>query len=375
MDNPRLTVVQTLPALNVGGVERGTVDVATELVRRGHRAIVISKGGRLVEELKDNGVEHIALGIGEKSLFTLRHVAFLRKLLHDNQADILHTRSRLPAWISYLAWKGMDHEARPHFITSVHGPYTVNAYSKIMTRGENIIAISEFIKDYILKNYPETNERKITVIPRGIDTQKFFHGFQPQTEWLNQWQSEHPALKDKFLITLPARITRWKGQEDFLRIIALLKARNIKIHGLIAGGAEKRQMKFLEELKQFSIDKNISNDVTFLGQRNDLREVMAVSNLILSLAKEPEAFGRTALEALGLGIPVVAYDHGGASEVLSKIFPEGRVMPNNIEAVARLIERFCNAPPAVPDKNPFTLKKMLDETLDLYESCILPTHV
>src|SRR5690242_2595123 len=123
---PRLTVIQTLPALNTGGVERGTLEVAAELVKRGHRSIVVSAGGELLEELVHNGSEHIALSVGNKSLLTLRHIPLLRRILGESGATIVHARSRLPAWISYLAWKGMDPASRPRFVTSVHGPYSVN---------------------------------------------------------------------------------------------------------------------------------------------------------------------------------------------------------------------------------------------------------
>lgn len=369
-----MTVIQTLPALNAGGVERGSVDVAVELVRRGHRAVVISKGGRLVRELAAAGVEHVPLGIGEKSLFTLRHVKTLRKLFHERQADIIHARSRLPAWITYLAWRGMDAGSRPRFITSVHGPYTVNAYSGIMMRGEHVIAVSEFIKNYILKNYPKTDPGKITVIPRGVDTGKFSYGFRPEAKWLARWRSEYPQFHNKLLITLPARITRWKGQEDFLKLMALLRSREINAHGIIAGGAEPRQAGFLEELKRLCARLNIAGHVTFLGHRDDLREIMSASDLVLSLAREPEAFGRTALEALSMGVPVVAYDHGGASEVLGTIFPEGKVAPRDIEAAAELVRKLSQSRPTVPDRNPYTLDNMLEKTLSLYDSCRHPNH-
>ena len=345
------------------------MDVAAELARRGHRAIVLSGGGRMVQELKDAGAEHITLGIGKKSLFSLRHIKTLRGLLRETRADILHVRSRLPAWIGYLAWYTIPRESRPCFITSVHGPYSVNPYSGIMTRGECVIAISEFIKDYITYNYPNTDPGRITVIPRGVDPDKFIYGYQPQAQWLKQWRHEHPGLENKFLIAFPARITRWKGQQDFLEIIATLKSAEIDVHGLLAGGTEQKQSGFLEELKRLSARKGISDDVTFLGHRDDLREIMSISGLVMSLARKPEAFGRVALEALSLGVPVIAYDHGGASEVLGAIFPEGLVPPRDTGAAAELIRKFHPAPPAVPDRNPFTLKNMLDKTLSLYQSC------
>lgn len=140
------TVLQILPELDCGGVERGTLDVAAELVRRGHRSIVVSGPGRLVPQLIAEGSEHINLPVGKKSIFSARLIPMLRKLFLEQQIDIIHARSRLPAWLAYLAWKKLDPLNRPAFITTVHGPYSVNRYSKIMTRGERVIAISEYIK-------------------------------------------------------------------------------------------------------------------------------------------------------------------------------------------------------------------------------------
>jgi len=367
----KLTVLQALPALDVGGVERGTIDVAEELVKRGHRSLVIAAGGAMLEELLDTGSEHFALPIGKKSLFTLQYVSRLRHIIYDNDVKILHARSRLPAWISYLAWRGIDATRRPRFITSVHGPYTVNPYSKIMTAGENIIAISNYIHDYILTNYPDTDPAKITVIPRGVNTKKYFYGFRPDDTWQRQWRQEHPQLQGKFLITLPARVTRWKGQEDFIEIIARLRATEPDIRGIIAGGAHPGKKSFFERLRAKASALGITDNITFTGQRADLREIISVSDIILSLAKKPEAFGRTTLEALCLGRPVVAYDHGGTSEVLQAIFPEGLIAPNDIVGAVKLIKQYRKDRPVVPDQNPFTLQRMLDNTIGLYEDVAL----
>ncbi|MFT7460545.1 MAG: glycosyltransferase involved in cell wall biosynthesis [Planctomycetota bacterium] len=363
----KLIVVQTLPALNSGGVERGTIEVAGELVKRGHRAIVISAGGQLVDELTGVGGEHIDLGIGKKSLSSLLLIRKLRKIIQASGANILHSRSRLPAWISYLAWRAMDKDTRPAFVTSVHGPYSVNRYSKIMTRGEGVIAISDFIHRYIGDNYPDVDLSKISVIPRGINPVKYPYGYKPSPEWLNSWQREQPQLNNRFIITLPARITRWKGQQDFISVIADLKKANINIHGIIVGGAEPRRKAYYNELKTLAAFLGIDKDITFVGHRNDLKEIMSISNLVMSLSREPEAFGRTSLEALGLGIPVIAYDHGGASEVLNKLFPQGLVPALDPFAAAKRALEFHSAPPLVPDSNPFTLANMLDSTLNLYQ--------
>ncbi len=362
-----LTVVQVLPAMEVGGVERGTLEIAEGLVRAGHRSIVISQGGRLVNQLQSHGSEHIEWPIGKKSLFTLRYIKQLRKLLRDASVDILHARSRFPAWISYLAWKGMNENDRPKFITTVHGPYSVNAYSKIMTRGEEVIAVSKFISDYINSNYRGVSQNNITVIHRGVDSAEFPYGFCPDNDWQKKWNIELGDLRDKFILTLPARITRWKGQADFLKIIQGLKITGIPVYGLIAGAPHPRRIKFFNELKKQVDMLNLKDDVNFIGQRSDLKEVMSISNIVLSLAKEPEAFGRTALESLSLGIPVVAYDHGGASEVLGALFPEGLITPNNIKIAIEKISALYQSKPIINRNNPFTRQSMVQKTITLYE--------
>ena len=362
-----LTVLQTLPALETGGVERGTVDVATELARRGHRSLVMSAGGALTAELSAGGSRHYDWPIGKKSPSTLLLAFRLRRFLREEKVDVLHARSRLPAWVSYLAWKNMPAGERPRFITTVHGPYRVGRYSAVMTRGQRVIAVSRYIYDYILANYPGTDPGKLTIIPRGVDPARFPRGHTPGADWLERWRSEQPQLQGKKLVTLPGRITRWKGHEDFIGIVGVLKQSGVNVHGLVAGGAEPRRRGFLKELKRLTVRRGLEHDITFLGARTDLREVMCVSDVVLSLANVPEAFGRTALEALSLGRPVVAYDHGGAGEVLDELQPDGLVEPENAGAAADKSRAFLDTPPAIAANRTFTLERMLDLTLALYE--------
>lgn len=366
MNSRNLSVVQLLPALNVGGVERGTLEIAKELVKRGHRSIVISAGGRLVDELVTSGSEHIQLNVGRKSPLSLRYIPYLRRYFKEENIDVVHARSRFPAWLTFLAWKNMEEISRPRFITTVHGPYSVNQYSKVMTKGQNVIATSGFILNYITENYPDVDRNKITLIHRGVSKTEFPFAYQPDDKWLKIWHDEHPYLSDKFILTMPARVTRWKGHEDFLTILTCLKQQNIPVHGLLAGGSHRRKTAYLEELKEKTRMLGLENEITFLGHRDDIKEIMSISDVVLSLAKIPEAFGRTALEALCLGIPVIAYNHGGAAEVLSKMYPSGSVEPNSTIAVCDKIISFYKQPVPVPDKNFFTLEKMLDNTLSLY---------
>jgi len=361
-----LNVVQLLPALNGGGVERGTLEIAKELVKRGHRSIVISAGGQMVDELVSSGSEHIQLNIGRKSPFSLRHIPFLRKYFKEENIDIIHARSRFPAWLTYLAWKKMDEARRPRFITTVHGAYRVNRYSKVMTKGQNVIATSAFILKYITDNYPDVDINKITIIHRGASKEEFPFTYRPEKKWLMDWNEQHPMISDKFILTLPGRISRRKGHEDFLDILNRLKQQNIPIHGLVVGGPHRRKTAFLEELKEKTRALDLGNEITFLGHRNDIKDIMSISNVVLSLSKEPESFGRTVLEALYLGIPVIAYNHGGVAEILSKMYPYGCVDPNDTAAVCDKITSYYRQPVLVSDKNFFTLDKMLNDTLTLY---------
>jgi len=362
----RLTVVQMLPALDGGGVEKGTLEVARHLVAHGHRSIVISADGRMVAQLQREGSEHIAWPVGAKRLETLRYVKRVREFLHSERPDILHLRSRLPAWIGYRAWRGLDPATRPHLVTTVHGPYTPGWYSSVMVRGERVIAISDMIRAYILKYYPQVDAAIIRVIPRGVDPREYPHGYRPSPEWLREWRAQYPSLAGKYIVTLPARLTRWKGQEDFIALIAGLKRRGLPVHGLLVGDAQPRKQAYAAELQRQAAQAGLATDITFTGHRGDLREIMAVSQAVVSLSKEPEAFGRVTLEALSLGVPVAAYDHGGVAEQLAAIYPAGRVAVGDVHALEQRLADWFKAAPAVPRDQPFTLARMLTATLEVY---------
>ncbi|HEC59451.1 MAG TPA: glycosyltransferase [Methylophaga sp.] len=365
--NKTLTVIQILPALNSGGVERGTTEIANALVKAGHRSIVISAGGRLVEQLENEGTTHITLPIGEKRLSTLKYIWKMRKIIRDIQPDIIHLRSRLPAWIAYLAWKKLPVAHRPHIVTTVHGPYSVNKYSAIMTIGEQVIAVSNMIKNYILDNYQGINPNKIHVIHRGIDPQRYSNEYRPSDAWLTQWQQDYPQLTNQFVMTLPARITGWKGQDDFISCIHRLKSQGIKVQGLIVGETHPRKQAFLAVLKQRIKELDLENEIIFTGHRSDLQNILAVSNIVFSLAKQPEAFGRTTIEALSMGIPVIGYDHGGVAEQLDTLFPEGKVPVEDIQAVVDKVIAWQHTMPSVGTDHPFTLQIMCQKTLEIYQ--------
>ncbi len=367
MSSRKLTVVQVLPALQSGGVERGTLEVGRHLVDHGHRSIVISAGGRLVDRLLQEGSEHVAWDIGKKSPWTLRLIPVLRRFLIENRVDILHARSRMPAWVCYLAWKGMDPKTRPRFITTVHGLYSVNAYSAVMVKGEKVIAVSEASRDYILHHHSAADAQRIVLIPRGVDPSEFPYGYRPPPDWLLTWQTTHPELAGNRILTLPGRITRLKGHHDFIELIAALRARHLDVHGLIVGGEDPNRQAYAAEVRKAVHDRGLDKAITFTGNRSDIREIFAISDLVLSLSNKPESFGRTVLEALSLGVPAVGYDHGGVSEILRTLYPAGAVETGNAAQLIETVTCLLENPAAVSADNPYTLKNMLDSTLALYE--------
>lgn len=363
-----MKVVQVLPELNSGGVERGTLEVASFLVGEGHESLVVSNGGRLVDALERAGSKHIAMPVHRKRPATLLQVPAMRRFLKNERPDVVHIRSRAPGWVTWLAWRGMDPATRPRLVSTVHGFYSVNAYSAVMTRGERVIGVSESIREYILHNYPQVDPQKIRVIHRGVDPAAMPRGHQPDDGWLRVWRDRHPQLADKEILLLPGRLTRWKGQEDFLTLVAELKRGGRPVHGLLAGEAHAKKQAYEQELRVLAAKLGIGDDVTFLGHRSDLREVMAVSDLVLSLSLDPEAFGRVSLEAMALGKKTVGYDHGGVAEQLAALYPQGRVPPGDGSALAETCRRVLDSDelpsPVAP---PFTLESMCRSTLAVYQ--------
>ena len=370
-----MKVLQILPELNSGGVERGTLEVAGYLVKQGHQALVVSAGGRQVGDLEKLGARHITMPVHKKSLASLFQVRPFRELLENEKPDIVHIRSRVPGWIAWLAWRKMNPATRPRLVSTVHGFYSVNRYSAVMTKGERVIAVSESIREYILENYPQTSSKRITVIHRGIVPEMYPYGYQPDTKWLDAWKTAHPDFAQKEVFLLPGRITRLKGHKDFFELIHRLKQEGRNVHGLVAGDTHPNKKAYLDELHVLLGQMNLCENITFLGHRSDVREIMAVSTIVCALSQQPESFGRTVLEAMALGKPVLGYDCGGVGELLGIIFPEGKIPVGNSTALVDRAKIVLDGKPQphVP-KGEFTLESMCRATLDLYDGLLKSPH-
>ncbi len=367
-----MKVVQVLPDLNGGGVERGTLEVAEALVAAGHESLVISAGGEMVAELEAAGSRHIQWDLGRKSLLTLRHIAAVRQWLKQEKPDIIHLRSRMPAWIVWLAWRGLPDGARPHLVTTVHGLYSVSWYSEIMCKGERVIAVSDTVKAYIAQNYPQTDLQRVVRIFRGVDQDAFPYGYKASEAWCEAWFTQYPQLRGKVVLTLPGRLTRLKGHHVFIDLIHRMKAQGIDVCGLIVGGEDPKRKAYAKELVAKVEALELVDDVIFTGARKDIKDIYSISDVVLSLSTKPESFGRTVLESLRLGIPTVGYDHGGVGEILSEIFPQGRVALNDESVLDDTVRRILEENSVPLASNAFTRKTMLDKTLAVYQELVQP---
>lgn len=360
-----LTVVQLIPSMHAGGAERSALEVARALVQAGHRSVVISAGGRMVERLTAEGSEHVVLDIGRKSLSTLGRMFALRRELRRIQPDIVHARSRLPAWMGWWAMKGLN--PKPHFVTTVHGLNSPSRYSAILLRGERIVAVSQTLRDYVLSHYRWLEPGRVRVIPRGIDPEAFPYGHRPDDAWTRAFFAEFPTLAGAPLLTLPGRGTRLKGHHDAIHLIADLKRRGIDARLLLLGAEEPGRETYAAELRDLIASLGLENQVVITPTRDDVRDIYAISALILQLSNKPESFGRTVVEALSLCRPVLGYAHGGVGELLAELYPAGRVPPGDRERLVERAAELLRVAPAIPMLQNYRLGDMQQATLALYD--------
>ncbi|HTN34858.1 MAG TPA: glycosyltransferase family 4 protein [Marinobacter sp.] len=364
-----MRILQALPALYSGGVERGTIEFASDLVKQGHESFVVSSGGPLVEALEERGSIHIQMPIHRKSPLSFGQILPMRKLIWKIRPDIIHVRSRMPAWIISLALRGQPEASRPVVISSFHGMYSVNPYSAIMAKADHIIAVSNCVRNYVLANF-HVPESKLTVIERGVDVD-YFHDRRLDQSWRNQLLSSFPQLKGKKILMMPGRISRWKGQLQFLEVMAEVVRTRPDCHGIVVGGAEPGKEHFMRELGQRRAALGLVDKVTFMGQRSDMAELYSLADAVCHLSTKPEPFGRTVTEALASGTPVIAFNRGGAAETLQACYPEGLVTPDNIpEFASTVLRSLDNETPEIHIPHRFRLEAQTETTLEVYRNAL-----
>jgi len=365
----RLTVVQLLPALHSGGVERSTLEIAAALVAAGHRSLVISAGGRLVEALVAAGSEHITLPVGRKSLHAFATLRALRRQLAAIRPDIVHARSRLPAWLGRLALRGLAAK-RPRWVTTVHGLNSPGRYSGVMCTGDAVICVSDTVRAHVLRHWPATDPARLRVIPRGVDPAAFPRGYLPGTAWRAEWAQQHPALQGGRLLLMPGRGTRLKGHAEAIELLAALRAEGQDLRLWLLGADEPGREAYLDELRRLAKARGVADALVISPPRHDVREAYAVSDLVLQLSTQPEAFGRTVVEALAIGRPVLGWDHGGAGELLRALYPAGAVANGDRAGLVQAARALLAAPAPMPVTIPHTLAAMQSATLDVYDQLL-----
>jgi len=308
----RPVVLQVLPSLVTGGVERGTVDMAASMQEAGWLPLVVSNGGPMVRELDRLGIQHIQLPVHSKNPLVIKaNIERLEEVIRHHQVDIVHARSRAPAWSAYYAAQ----KTGAHFVTTFHGTYNrgpfnlKDPYNVIMTRGEKVIAISNFISDHMQAAYRVDPER-IRVVHRGIDIEKFDPAKVSQERIIqlaNRWR-----LPDGYsVVMLPGRLTRWKGQEVLIEALAMLGRRDVRC---LLVGSDQGRTGYTEELQAMVAKKGLTDVVHIVGECNDMPAAYMLTDVVVSASTDPEAFGRVIVEAQAMGRPVVATDNGAGRE-------------------------------------------------------------
>jgi glycosyltransferase involved in cell wall biosynthesis len=360
-----MKILQILPELNIGGVERGVCDLSKALVEQGHQSFVISNGGKLESSLVDSGGKHISMPVHIKRFKTLKLAKELYEVILDVNPDIIHVRSRMPAWVTYHALKKFKNN-KPVHVSTFHGLYSFPIYSKVMANVDHIISISNTVEDYIKTTYKVPDE-KITVIPRGCDLSEFNQEPLDQS-WKDEWYKEFPQTLNKKIIMLPARITKWKGVDDFINLINLINDETI--HGIVVGPVSKSKQKFFKKLQSKVQKLNLETKITFCGSRSDIVNVYKFADIVYNLSKTPEPFGRTTIEAASVGTKIMGWDHGGTKEILSELFPDGLVKLDDIQALKEKTLELLSDDDKKPKPNTFTSERMINSTLEVYRSLL-----
>jgi glycosyltransferase involved in cell wall biosynthesis len=378
MDN-KITILQVCPRLGSGGIERGTVDVAIALKQAGYHSIVASGGGEMVKELSKAGVEHFELPLYLKSPHgILRNSRLLRDIIVDWNIELVHARSRAPIWVTRRAIKGLDNV---HLVTSCHSPHgkgflnLKKIYNRPISSGERVIAISEFIANYLQHNY-HVPDAKLRTIHRGIDMQ-FFNPENITPNIIPKFKDHYKIPQDKKVILLPGRITRWKGQDTFIKALAQI-ANSHSVHGVIVGRVDSQD--YHKELAKLVADLHLKDNITFIDECFNMPLLYKMADITISSSRKPEAFGRVAVEGQAMQSIVIATNLGATCETVVPNKTGFLIAPNNPQQLADTIKHVLSLPEE--DRNyilrharqhvekSFSKKNMLNKTLNVYKECL-----
>ncbi len=385
-ENKKTVLMQILPALESGGVERGTVDIAKTLKKAEFEPIVVSAGGVLVYQLREAKINHITLPVNSKNPITIfRNIKKLEKLITEHKVDIVHVRSRAPMWSAYYACKNTGTK----LVSTVHGTYSLKFlrwnnflpkrfYNSVMLRADKIIVVSNFIKNYLVENYYGKYAGfadKVMVIQRGVDL-KSFDAEKVSKNRIIDLITKWNLPEDKKIIMLPARFTAWKGHEFLIDALAQVKGNFC----CIFVGSDHGHGKFRKKIEEKVVKSQLSGKVRVMGICKDMSAAYAVSHAVISSSVRPEAFGRVAIEAQAMGRIIIATKIGGSLETIIDKKTGFLVELNDSKKFAEVIDKILNlseeeakeigkAARKHVEEN-FSNEKMCEETLKVYRSLL-----
>lgn len=366
-------IMQIIPELGAGGAEQGCIDIAAEIVKAGGSAIVVSNGGYRLPELARTGALHINLPVDSKNPVTMwRNIGRIRKLIKKHNINIVHARSRAPAWSAWRACKG----TAAHFMTTCHAPYNISGevkrlYNGSIAHGERVIAISRFVADYLLQNY-KIDPENIRVIHRGIALERF-HPTAVSAERMVNLARQWRIPDGSNIIMLPGRITRWKGHHVLIEAMEKLGRKDVFC---VMIGDDQGRSEYREELENAIKEKDLGDRIRIVSQCHDMPAAYMLSTVVVSASTDPEGFGRVPVEAQAMGRPIIATDHGGAQETIVRGETGWLIPPSNSDALAQAIDEALALDPmqrAVLATRSmshiaanFTKSLMAEKTLDVY---------
>ena len=370
-------ILQVVPSLVTGGAERGTIEIAQAIVADGGTAIVASEGGPMENDLKRAGALHLKLPAASKNPIVMyRNVARLERIIEAYNVDVVHVRSRAPAWSALYAARRTGR----HFITTFHAPYNFSnalkkRYNQVMTEGERVIAISEFVAEHVRANY-DVDPARLRVIRRGIDVARFDPD-RVSAERMIQLSTRWRLPDGVPLILLPGRLSRWKGQALLLQALTQLKDLDYRC---VFVGSDQGRTGYRRELESLIGSLGLESRASIMDECNDMPAAYMLSDVVVSASTDPEGFGRVIGEAQAMGRPVVASDHGGAREQLISeqtgfLFPSG-----DAEALAQGLRRALSLAPDLRARlhdqaiarvrSEFSKDQMCARTLALYREVL-----
>jgi glycosyltransferase involved in cell wall biosynthesis len=367
-----LSVLQVTPELNAGGVERTTIEMAEAISRAGGLALIASAGGRLEPDLEASGGKLIKIPAATKNPFAaIANVWRLMRIAKKHKVQVIHARSRAPAWSALIAARlsGVP------FVTTFHGIYNARSplkrfYNSVMARGDVVIANSEYTREHILEFY-ETKREQIVAIPRGVDLDVFDSAQVSAEEVVAQRAEWNVAPNDaRCVVMAPARLTRWKGQLILIEAIAMIEKRRPGAMKVIVAGDAQGRVGYVEEINAAIEKAQLRDVVAVVGHLRHMNLAFAASDLAVFPVTEPEAFGRGAVEAQAMGVPVIATNLGGYTETVIEGETGFLAPPGAAQALAGAIERMLDLS---PEQRAAMGRKGRDRVHQLYSKQALQT--